>query len=97
MLVAAYLAGRQAAAVVFTPGMAHATVLDHWNLALIVTVYFVILSVGRLAAARTGRLTSTQLRSLLAAVGTAGFVGLLIVADHGGQLVYRWGVGVAAR
>ena len=33
-LAATYLAGRAAAMYVYTPGMAHSVVLNHWNLAL---------------------------------------------------------------
>ncbi len=96
-LAATYLAGRAAAMYVYTPGMAHSVVLNHWNLALAVTTYFGTLTVARLYAARLSRPIGWKVQGLFAAAGLAGLVGLLVAADRGGQLVYRWGVGVVAR
>ena len=96
-LAATYLAGRAAAMYVYTPGMAHSVVLNHWNLALAVTTYFGTLTVARLCAARLSRPTGWKVQGLFAAAGLAGLAGLLVAADRGGQLVYRWGVGVVAR
>ena len=96
-LAATYLAGRAAAMYVYTPGMAHSVVLNHWNLALAVTTYFGTLTVARLCAARLSRPTGWKVQGLFAGAGLAGLAGLLVAADRGGQLVYRWGVGVVAR
>ena len=44
----AYFTGRQAAATVFTPGMAHPIVLEHWNWALVTTIGFALIAVLRI-------------------------------------------------
>lgn len=96
-LAVAYVAGRDAAPAVYTPGMAHAAVGDHWSLALVVTLYFALVTLARLGAEWLVSPRSWWTRAVFAAGGVAGLAGLLVVADLGGQLVYRWGVGVAAR
>jgi len=44
-----YITGREAAATVFTPGLAHGLVNEHWTWATWTLAYFVILTLGRLA------------------------------------------------
>ena len=93
-LVATYLTGRSAALTVFTPGMAHSAVESHWNLALVMTIYFGILAVARLWASWTLHEARWKLWGVLLLAGLAGLVGLAETASRGGLLVYRWGVGV---
>ena len=95
-LIATYVAGRSAAMTVFTPGMAHGLVHDHWNLALVVMIYFGVLTVGRVCAVRVVTDASWRLWGVLMVAGIVGLLGLAVAAERGGQLVYRWGVGVAA-
>lgn len=94
-LIAAYIAGRSAASTVFTPGMAHGIVYEHWTLALGVTIYFVLLTVLRLTAGWVITKKRWTLWAVLMIGGVIGLFWLILTADHGGQLVYRWGVGVA--
>lgn len=95
-LAAAYVTGREAAASVLTPGLAHPVVLDHWNAAFVVTLFFGAYALLRLAACTAFDFASRRSR-LLVAVAVVGILGLGYVAEKGGELVYRWGVGVAAR
>ena len=93
-LLVTYLSGRDAAATVFTPGMAHATVQEHWAWALWTTVYFVALTGGRLLG--RGRLSrgGRGVRGLFLLAGTCGVLFLTITAERGARLVYQYGVGV---
>ena len=43
-----YLTGRQAAATVLVPGLAHAVVQQHWNWAMATTIFFAAFSAVRL-------------------------------------------------
>ena len=95
-LVATYLSGRSAAMTVFTPGMAHAAVQTHWNIALGTTVYFGALTASRLWAGHVFTEARWRLWAVLMVAGLVGVAGLAATADRGGQLVYRWGVGVMA-
>ena len=95
-LVVAYVTGRDAAPVVYTPGMAQAIVSQHWDRAYWCVWYFGLVTTGRLALrfrpGRVGRLIAQGL-------GVAGLAGLLLLAttaELGGRLVYQHGVGVAA-
>ena len=95
-LVAAFLTGRSAASEVYTPGMAQAIVARHWDRALWCVWYFGLLTAGRVGlrlAAGTPRRTSAL---LLAVAGLTGLMLLTNTAELGGQLVYQYGVGVAA-
>jgi len=94
-LVVTYIAGRSAASTVFTPGMAHGIVNEHWTLALGVTIYFVVLTVLRLTAGWIITNRRWTLWAVLMIGGVMGLFWLILTADHGGQLVYRWGIGVA--
>jgi uncharacterized membrane protein len=92
--VVAYLTGRDAAAMVFVPGMAHSLIDDHWWWALITTCYFAVFATVRLSMhfAKAGRARRSRL--LLLALGLIGFALLHQTADRGGRLVYEHGVGV---
>ena len=95
-LLAAFLTGRSAAPEVYTPGMAQAIVVRHWDWALWCVWYFGLLTAGRVGlqlAAGVSRRTSTV---ALAVAGLAGLVLLTNTAELGARLVYQHGVGVAA-
>src|SRR5688572_8083840 len=49
----AYFTGRQAAAAVWTPGMAHLIVEQHWNWALVTTIGFALIALARLSLTLT--------------------------------------------
>ena len=49
LMGATYVTGQEAAATVFTPGLAHGLVNEHWTWATWTLAYFVILTLGRLA------------------------------------------------
>ncbi|MBM61343.1 MAG: hypothetical protein CL484_00160 [Acidobacteria bacterium] len=95
-LILAYLTGRTAASEVYTPGLAHALIAQHWNFALGCIWYFSLATLCRLArqlwAPGFTRL-STMVSSI---VGLAGLTLLAVTAEFGGRLVYVYGVGVAA-
>ena len=93
----AYLSGRQAAAGVLTPGMAHPLVLDHWNWALATTVYFVAVAVARLVVMHRGPRPRWRTRAGVAAAGLAGMLLLFQTAERGARLVYEHGLGVMPR
>ena len=49
LMGATYVTGQEAAATVFTPGLAHGLVNEHWTWATFTLGYFTILTLGRLA------------------------------------------------
>ena len=89
-----YLSGRQAAATVLTPGMAHALVLDHWNWALATTICFSGVAAVRLVFMYRRTNPSFWARTALTAVAVAGMLLLFQTAERGARLVYEYGVGV---
>lgn len=95
--LAAYLSGRQAAAGVLTPGMAHPVVLDHWNWALATTLYFTAVATVRLVLTLRGPPPRLWTRAGVAAAGLAGMLLLFHTADRGARLVYEQGLGVMPR
>jgi uncharacterized membrane protein len=95
-LVTAYLTGRNAAPVVFTPGMAQSVVVQHWDRALWCVWYFALVTTGRVWVRLAG---GAPRRIVTLALGSAGLAGLILLtqtAELGARLVYEHGVGVAA-
>lgn len=90
-----YLSGRQAAATVLTPGMAHALVLDHWNWALATTICFTCVAAVRLLFVFQRKLPPFWTRAALAAAALAGILLLFQTGERGARLVYEYGVGVS--
>jgi uncharacterized membrane protein len=88
-----YLSGRQAAATVWLPGMAHAIVQQHWNWALATTLSFGALAIVRLALAFRPSRPSRRMKLALVVAGLAGALVLVRTAEHGARLVYEQGVG----
>ena len=95
LLLVTYLSGRDAATTVFTPGMAHALVREHWGWAMWTTVYFVALTgarlLGRVQLSRERR----AVRGVFLIAGACGVILLTMTAERGARLVYQYGVGVA--
>ena len=94
--VVAYVTGRQAAATVFVPGMAHPIVEDHRGWALLTAWYVAIVAVARLAALLAGFPRARAHRVLLLTAALIGVLFLQQTAERGARLVYEHGVGVIA-
>ncbi len=92
-LLVTYLSGRDAAATVFTPGMAHAIVQEHWAWAMWTTLYFSALTGARLLDGRLSR-GHRGLGGVFLIAGTCGVILLTATAERGARLVYQYGVGV---
>jgi uncharacterized membrane protein len=91
----AYLSGRQGAANVLIPGMAHALVLDHWNWALATTICFTGVAAGRLIFIFLRKPPPFWTRAVLTVGGLAGMLLLFQTGERGARLVYEFGVGVS--
>jgi uncharacterized membrane protein len=94
--VVAYLTGRQAAATVFVPGMAHPIVQDHRGWALLTVWYVGIVAAVRLAGLLAGFPRARAHRVLLLTAALIGVLFLQQTAERGARLVYEHGVGVIA-
>jgi uncharacterized membrane protein len=94
--VVAYLTGRQAAATVFVPGMAHPIVEDHRAWALVTVWYVGIVAVVRLSALLAGFPRARVHRLVLLTAALIGVLFLQQAAERGARLVYEHGVGVIA-
>ena len=94
LLLVTYFSGRDAAATVFTPGMAHVVVQEHWDWAMWTTIYFSALTGARLLARRRLSRGHRGLRVAFLAGGSCGAVLLTMTAERGARLVYEFGVGV---
>ncbi len=93
--IVAYLTGRQAAATVLTPGMAHPLITEHSNWALGTTVAFVLVATLRLYVNLNWPQGRRWMRTALAAAALAALAGLFETSERGARLVYEQGVGVA--
>jgi uncharacterized membrane protein len=91
----AYLTGRQAAATVLTPGMAHAIVLQHWNWALVTTIGFGLIAVLRLWVGFMRPHPPRWIRTALAVAALAALASLFETGERGARLVFEHGVGVS--
>jgi uncharacterized membrane protein len=90
-----YFTGRQAAATVHLPGMAHPLVLDHWNWALATTVGFAVVA-GVRVWLRIAHPTSPRwVRTAIAAAALAMLISLFETAERGARLVFEQGIGTA--
>jgi uncharacterized membrane protein len=93
--VVTYLTGRQAAATVLTPGMAHVIIQQHWNWALGTTLFFSALSAVRLTFFFLHRPPSYPARTAFAGAALGGLILLFYTGELGARLVYQYGVGVS--
>ncbi|OFW15198.1 MAG: hypothetical protein A3F70_12790 [Acidobacteria bacterium RIFCSPLOWO2_12_FULL_67_14] len=89
-----YLTGRQAAATVLVPGLAHAVVQQHWNWAMATTIFFAAFSAVRLTLFVARRPPSRVGRLVLACCALGGLMLLFYTGELGARLVYQYGVGV---
>ena len=95
--LATYLTGRQAAATVLLPGMAHPIVRDHWNWALATTICFLTVAVLRVAVTLEWPVRFPPwVRPALTIVALVGIALLFHTGELGARLVYEQGVGVRA-
>jgi uncharacterized membrane protein len=95
-LIGAYFTGRDAAESVWLPGMAHAAIKLHWDLAFRAVLFFSGMTVLRLLLLWWQRPVPKP--AALGALAVAGLVGVVLIvetADRGAQLVYKHGVGIA--
>lgn len=92
--LAAFLTGRQAAATVLVPGMAHTTLRDHWNWALATTICYSLIAATRVALDLRQRPPPRWARVALAVAALLGMVLLFYTGEQGSRLVYEHGVGV---
>ncbi len=93
--VAAYLTGRQAAATVLIPGMAHPIVQEHWNWALATTISFAIVALVRLWARFRRPQPQRGIRTALVVAALVALVCLFETGERGARLVYERGIGVS--
>jgi uncharacterized membrane protein len=93
-MAVAYLSGREAAVMVFTPGIAHGLVGEHWTWAMWTLVYFSMLTFGRLVANWFLSSEKLVLWTFFLIGGIIGLLILTVMADRGARLVYEYGVGV---
>ncbi len=96
LLIATYYSGREAATLVRTPGMAHPLVAEHWNWAWYATVYFACVSAYRVTIRPMIGPRRPVARVITILAAALGLFFLIQTADRGGQLVYEYGVGIAA-
>ena len=92
--VVAYLTGRQAAATVHTPGMAHPIVLEHWNWALATTLAFAAIALLRVWVRARRSQPQRWVRVAFAVAALAALAGLFATGERGARLVFEYGVGV---
>ena len=93
--VVAYLTGRQAAATVLIPGMAHPIVQQHWNWALATTISVAIVALVRLWTRFRRQRPDRATRTALVVAALVALVCLFQTAERGARLVYEHGVGVS--
>ncbi len=93
--LATYLSGRVAADSVLPPPEATPVLTEHADLALYTVILFGILALVRVWALWRLPAFRAPVDVPLILVGLIGLGLLVETADHGGELVYRFGVGVA--
>lgn len=93
-LILTYLSGRQAADSVSIPTVAINTLSKHADLALWTLIYFGVLTVLHLGIKFLKVYDRKSISIVLFVLGSLGLVLIVRTADLGGQLVYKYGVGV---
>lgn len=91
-----YFSGRQAADLVTVPDAANPVLNEHADMALYTLLYFGIYTLLRLAFLRTGWLKGKGGSLIVWLIALVGLGLLSETAEHGGELVYRYGVGISA-
>lgn len=95
-LFVTYLSGRQAADSVLLPTVAISTLSKHADLALWTLIYFGVLTALHLGIKFLKIYDKKSISIVLFGLGLLGLVLIVQTADLGGQLVYKYGVGVQA-
>jgi len=93
--IAAFLSGRQAADLVEIPPAAYPVVSEHADLALITMVVLTGYAIVRYLFLWKEWDLKTPVAVLLLIAGAVGFALVAETAEHGAELVFRYGVGVA--
>lgn len=93
-LILTYFSGRQAADSVSLPTVAMGTLSKHADLAFWTLIYFGILTIIHLSVRFFQIHNKKSLSIMLFVLGLVGLVLVVQTADLGGQLVYKYGVGV---
>lgn len=93
-LILTYLSGRQAADSVSIPTVAINTLSKHADLALWTLIYFGVFTVLHLGIKFLKVYGRKSISIVLFVLGSLGLVLIVRTADLGGQLVYKYGVGV---
>lgn len=94
--LAAWFSGKQAGDSVFLPTDANALLTEHSDLGHYTLYFFVIFAVLRAVLFVTKLDSRTFIRAGVYVLGLGGLVLLLETADHGAEMVYKYGVGVQA-
>ncbi len=95
-VTATYFTGEAAADSVFLPTEANALLTEHSDLGHYVFYFFGGFAVIRIITFFTGLERMFLLRAALAVLGVAGLGLLTYTAEHGAEMVFRYGVGVQA-
>lgn len=95
-LILTYLSGRQAADSVLLPTVAINTLSKHADLALWTLIYFGVLTILHLGIRLFKIHNRKSLSIVLFGLGLLGLILIVKTADLGGQLVYKYGIGVQA-
>ncbi|MEQ9103234.1 MAG: DUF2231 domain-containing protein [Rhodothermales bacterium] len=91
-----WLTGRAAADSVFLPTEANALLTEHADLGTWAFYFFAAYAVVRLITFFAGLEKSTPVRLIQTLVGLGGLALLTVTADHGAEMVFKYGVGVQA-
>ena len=94
--LASFFTGRQAAEALMLPAEANTSLTEHADLALWTVWFFGIYALVRLVALRLNKQARPIIWGPLMLVGVGGLFLLYETAEHGAQMVYQHGVGVAA-
>jgi uncharacterized membrane protein len=94
--IAAFLSGRQAADVVDIPPAAYPVISEHADLALVTMIVLISYAIIKFVLLWKKWDLKTPVAVLLLVAGSVGIALIAKTAEHGAELVYRYGVGVAA-
>lgn len=94
--ITALLSGRQAADVVDIPPAAYPVISEHADLALVTMIVLIGYAIIRYVFLWKKWDLKTPVAILLLIAGSGGIALIAKTAEHGAELVYRYGVGVAA-
>lgn len=95
-VVAAWFTGEQAADSVFLAADANALLTEHSDLGHYTLYFFGAYALIRLVMFGLSLESRTALRSVVWLIGLVGIGLTWVTADHGGELVYKYGAGVQA-